>query len=139
MSSRNGKSGVYVYFCGNGEHGRELPSALAEFETKSGAHIEAVPCTGRIDPRYVLKAFESGAEAVCVLACPTGHCKTLQGNLRAARRIELAREMLAEAGLKPDAAQIFLPASPEEDTLNAAVETVARFIRHAQQEEALVS
>ena len=139
MNGRNGKSGVYVYFCGNGEHSRELPTALAEFEAKAGAHVEMVPCTGRIDPRYVLKAFESGAEAVCVLACPSGHCKTLQGNLRAVRRVAVAREMLAEAGLSPDAAQIFLPAGPEADTLNAAVEIVARFVRQTQRQEALVS
>jgi len=132
----NSHSGVYVYYCGNGEHGRQLPTALSEFEEKYGALVEAVPCSGRIDPRYVLKAFEAGAEAVCVIACPTGHCKMLQGNLRAYRRIELAKEMLAEAGLSPDAAYIYIPESPEVDTLNRAVEAVARFINRQQQEQA---
>ena len=138
MNGRNGKSGVYVCFCGNGEHGRRMPSALAGFEARDGAHVEAVPCTGRIDPRYIMKAFESGADAVCVLACPTGHCKSMQGNLRAARRVELAREMLAEAGMDRDAARIFLPASPEADTLEAAVQIVARFVRSTKKQEALV-
>jgi F420-non-reducing hydrogenase iron-sulfur subunit len=131
----NSHSGVYVYYCGNGEHGRQLPTALSEFEENNGALVEAVPCSGKIDPRYILKAFESGAEAVCVLACPSGHCKMMEGNLRAYRRIGLAREMLTEAGLNPDAAYIYMPASPEVDTLNRVVEAVARFI-HKEQEQA---
>jgi F420-non-reducing hydrogenase iron-sulfur subunit len=138
MDKQDSKSGVYVYFCGNGEHGRQLPTALSTFAKEDGAHLEAMPCTGKIDPRYILKAFESGAKAVFVLACPLGHCKTLEGNLRAIRRVELAREMLSEAGLNPEAVRIYLPSTTEQDTLDAAVQAVALFIKNIRQaEEAL--
>lgn len=134
----NSHGGVYVYYCGNGEHSRQLPTALSQFEEQDGTLVEAVPCSGKIDPRYILKAFEAGAKAVCVLACPAGHCKMMEGNLRAYRRVELAREILAEAGLSPDSVYIYMPESPEADTLNMAVEAVARFIHKEQAREAIV-
>lgn len=130
MSNR---AGIHVYYCGNSARGAEFPPALTRLEVRSDVHVEAVPCSGRIDPRYLLKAFESGAEAVCVLACPSGHCKTMQGNLRASRRISAVRQLIAEAGLDPNALQVFLPGGPEVGALEAAVESVVRFVNASRQ------
>jgi len=68
--------------------------------------LETVPCGGRIDPRYILKAFEGGALAVLVLACPKGHCKSMEGNLRALRRVNFVKDLLAEAGLDAGSVQV---------------------------------
>ena len=88
----------------------------------------AVPCGGRIDPRYLLKALESGAEAVCVFTCARGHCKRMEGNLRATRRIDAVRELIAEAGADPETVQIFLPADSDRMSIEAATENLARFV-----------
>ncbi|MFZ5447162.1 MAG: hydrogenase iron-sulfur subunit [Thermodesulfobacteriota bacterium] len=60
-----------------------------------------MPCAGKIDMAYLLKAFASGADGVLVLACHQDNCKSQQGNLHAQWRVELAREMLVEAGVDP--------------------------------------
>jgi coenzyme F420-reducing hydrogenase delta subunit/Pyruvate/2-oxoacid:ferredoxin oxidoreductase delta subunit len=60
-----------------------------------------MPCAGKIDIDYILKAFASGADAVLVLACPQDNCKSQEGNVHAQWRVERAREMLAEAGVDP--------------------------------------
>jgi len=33
-----------------------------------------LPCTGKTDARYLLEAFEQGADGVCVVGCPMGNC-----------------------------------------------------------------
>jgi F420-non-reducing hydrogenase iron-sulfur subunit len=119
---------IHVYYCRNVLSEGDLPAALASVERNSGVCLEAVPCSGKLDPRYVLKAFESGATAVCVLACPIGQCKSMEGSARAGRRAELVRELMAEAGLDPNALGLFRPESLDSDAMKTAIDHVAGFV-----------
>jgi len=124
------KNRVRVYFCRNAAREADLLVTMPD-ELVEHVLLEAVPCSGRIDPRYIMKAFESGAPAVCVLTCPRGECKSLEGNLRATRRVLLAAQLLEEAGLDTNAAQIFVPDKAGEDLLPALVEPSSDLpIRH---------
>uniref|UniRef100_A0A7V4LD02 Hydrogenase iron-sulfur subunit n=1 Tax=Desulfobacca acetoxidans TaxID=60893 RepID=A0A7V4LD02_9BACT len=60
-----------------------------------------MPCAGKVDPEYVLKAFQAGADGVLVLACHEDNCKSSHGNLCAKWSVEQVQEMLAEAGIDP--------------------------------------
>ncbi len=120
-----------IYFCRNAVLGNMAHPALDKLRL-AGVGLEPVPCSGRIDPRYILKAFESGASAVCVLTCPRGQCKLMEGNLRAARRVQVVRDFLAEAGVDPSTLQIFMADGSDEDALEAVVKTIAEFIRIRQ-------
>ena len=60
-----------------------------------------VPCAGKVDPDYLLQAFNSGADGVLVLSCPQDNCKSTHGNQCAEWDVEQTRELLAEAGLDP--------------------------------------
>jgi len=120
------KAGIRVYYCRNASYAGDVVSALGRLELNDDAFVEPVPCGGRIDPRYILKAFEGGAEAVCILTCCEGHCKMMEGNFRARRRTHAVRALLAEAGLDPDCLQIYVPESPELAGAREAAETVRR-------------
>ena len=69
--------------------------------------VVKLPCTGKMDTLYVLKAFEQGADAVMVVACTKGTCHHLEGNLRAERRVERAKMILDDIGLGRDRVEIF--------------------------------
>jgi len=43
-------------------------------------HWVRVPCTGKIDPIYILQAFKRGADGILVLGCPMGNCHFQDGN-----------------------------------------------------------
>ncbi len=58
-----------------------------------------VPCTGRIDPLLVVKAFEQGADGVIVSGCHPGDCHYVQGNMVARRRFAALRALLEFLGL----------------------------------------
>ena len=87
-----------------------------------------MPCAGKIDIDYILKAFTYGADGVLVLACHPDNCKSQEGNLHAQWRVERAREMLAEAGVDPRRL-VFktLAANTPQDFL-AAVESLAEVL-----------
>jgi F420-non-reducing hydrogenase iron-sulfur subunit len=75
-----------------------------------------VPCTGRLQPEHVLKAFEVGADVVCVIGCEQDNCHTLEGSHRCARRVDYVRGLLDQIGIGRDRLWLFrLPGSARED------------------------
>ena len=66
-----------------------------------GVQIIETPCSGKVDPIYLLKAFEKGADGVVVLACDQRLCATLEGARRIHKRVERTQRLLAEAGIEP--------------------------------------
>ena len=56
-------------------------------------------CTGRIDPQFVLKAFQSGADGVLILGCHPGDCHYKEGNYKALRRFHLLKRMVKQFGV----------------------------------------
>ena len=72
-----------------------------------------LPCTGKIEVNYILAAFERGVDGVMVAGCLEGGCHFLEGNLRARRRVERAKQLLAEAGIEPERLEMFNLSSAE--------------------------
>lgn len=61
--------------------------------------IVRVMCTGRIDPTFVLKAFQSGADGVLVAGCHPGDCHYSEGNYKTMRRVAVLRRLLSQMGI----------------------------------------
>jgi coenzyme F420-reducing hydrogenase delta subunit len=69
--------------------------------------IIKVPCTGKVDVLYLLKAFQNGADGVYVAGCMEGDCHYLTGNLRARKRVNYAKKILDEIGIGGDRLEIY--------------------------------
>ncbi|HKJ66290.1 MAG TPA: hydrogenase iron-sulfur subunit, partial [Desulfopila sp.] len=57
-----------------------------------------VPCSGRVKPEYVLKAFAQGADGVLVGGCHFGDCHYRDGNYKTKNRMDMLKVMLEEFG-----------------------------------------
>jgi coenzyme F420-reducing hydrogenase delta subunit len=68
--------------------------------------IVRVPCAGRIETIYLLKALEQGADGVLIFACYEENCQFLRGNLRAKGRLSYAHRMLEKIGLEKERLEI---------------------------------
>jgi len=69
--------------------------------------VVELPCSGKIDALYLLKAFEAGADGVMVVGCSEGDCHYLEGNLRARKRVEVTKELLKEIGIELERLEMF--------------------------------
>ncbi len=58
-----------------------------------------LPCTGRIDPVFIIKAFEKGADGVLISGCHPGDCHYNLGNLHARRRFILFSQLMNYMGI----------------------------------------
>ena len=72
-----------------------------------------LPCTGKTEINYILAAFERGVDGVIVAGCLEGGCHFLEGNLRAKRRVQRAKQLMGEIGLEPERLEMFNLSSAE--------------------------
>ncbi|MFX0099323.1 MAG: hydrogenase iron-sulfur subunit [Candidatus Hodarchaeota archaeon] len=61
-----------------------------------------VPCSGRIDPRFVLYAIEKKFDGVILGACYPENCQFIGGNYDLEKRLDLLKELLKARGVNPD-------------------------------------
>jgi F420-non-reducing hydrogenase iron-sulfur subunit len=83
-----------------------------------------LPCTGKVDVAYIMRAFERGIDGVVVAGCLEGGCHFQEGNLRARRRVGLAKQVLAEAGIEPERLEMFNLSSAEGTTFAEIIRTM---------------
>lgn len=58
-------------------------------------------CSGRLDPTFVLKAFQQGADGVLIAGCHPGDCHYANGNMKTLRRYPLLQRTLDQLGIEP--------------------------------------
>lgn len=61
-----------------------------------------VPCSGRMNPLYIIKALIEGADGVMVSGCHPGDCHYISGNMFARRRFTVLKKLLTSAGIDPE-------------------------------------
>ncbi|MHB1034416.1 MAG: hydrogenase iron-sulfur subunit [Pirellulales bacterium] len=88
-----------------------------------------LPCTGKLEVNYILAAFERGVDGVIVAGCLEGGCHFLEGNLRARRRVERARQLLTEIGLQAERLEMFNLSSAEGPRFAEIVTTMVQRVK----------
>lgn len=82
-------------------------AGLAADGFPANATINRLVCSGKLQVSTILKAFEDGADGVCVVGCPEQECHNLMGSQRAARRVLAVRKALRELGVEAERIEMF--------------------------------
>jgi F420-non-reducing hydrogenase iron-sulfur subunit len=88
-------------------------------EYPANIKIIRVPCTGKVDVMYLLRAIQKGADGAYVVGCLEGACHYNEGNIRARERVEYVRMLLEEIGLEGDRVRMYNLSSGEGPTFAA--------------------
>ncbi|MEE9151529.1 MAG: hydrogenase iron-sulfur subunit [Thermoplasmata archaeon] len=62
-------------------------------------NILKIPCTGKVDIVYLLRAFLEGADGVIVAGCEEGSCHFINGNIKAKKKVNYTKKILDEVGI----------------------------------------
>jgi len=68
--------------------------------------IIRVMCSGRIEPSFILKAFQQGADGVLVCGCHPGDCHYQEGNYKCLRRFKLMEKFIQQMGIEKERLQL---------------------------------
>lgn len=77
-------------------------AGTARVKYPTSIKIVRVMCTGRVDPTFVVKAFQEGADGVLISGCHPGDCHYVDGNIKAMRREPLLSAMLEQMGIEQE-------------------------------------
>ena len=81
----------------------------------SNVKVIRVPCSGRMNPMFVLRAFQRGADGVIVAGCHPGDCHYSTGNYSARRRLSAFKRLVEFAGFEPERFEVRWISSSEGD------------------------
>ena len=86
-------------------------------------------CSGRVDPQFVMKAFEKGADGVIILACHPGDCHYKEGNYRAAQRHRMLLKLLGQFGIEKERCRFDYVSAGEGDKFVQVIKDTVDTIR----------
>ena len=92
-------------------------------------NIIRVMCSGRIDPQFVLKSFEQGADGVIILACHPGDCHYKEGNYRAVQRQRLLLMTLEPFGIEKERCRFDFVSAGESDKFVRLITEMVNTVR----------
>ena len=83
-----------------------------------------VPCSGRVDPLFILRALRSGLDGVLVSGCHPGDCHYTAGNYNARRKFAVLARLLEFVGIDPRRVQFSWVSASEGDKFAKVVTEV---------------
>lgn len=72
-------------------------------------------CSGRVDPTFVLKAFQNGADGVFIGGCHPGECHYEEGNYNTMGRIPILKLLLKQFGIEEERVRLRWISAAEPD------------------------
>jgi len=91
--------------------------------------VVRVMCTGRVEPTFVLKAFEKGADGVLICGCHPGDCHYAEGNYKTLRRFYLLKKVLSQMGIEDERVRLEWVSASEGDRFAAIVDEMTEQVR----------
>ncbi len=77
-------------------------AGVSRLKTSPNLRIIRTMCSGRVDPSFIIKAFQLGADGVLIAGCHFGDCHYIEGNFKTMRRVEMLKLLLPEFGINPE-------------------------------------
>ncbi len=104
-------------------------AGVSRLQYPTNVRIIRVPCSGRIDPLYIVRALQEGMDGVLVSGCHPGDCHYISGNLVARRKFALLKSYLDYLGIEPGRVQFSWVSASEGPRFASLISKVVEDVR----------
>lgn len=104
-------------------------AGVTRTQYRPNVRLVRVPCTGRVDPLFIIKAFENGADGVLVSGCHPGDCHYITGNFHARRRWIFLKSLTDSIGIEPERLQFAWVSASEANKWAKMVDGITETVR----------
>ena len=104
-------------------------AGVSRMQYPPNIRVVRVPCSGRINPLFLVAALQNGADGVLVSGCHPGDCHYLSGNLVARRKFAVVKNMLEYIGIEPGRVQFSWVSASEGGRFAALIAQVTEDVR----------
>lgn len=113
-------------------------AGVSRMQYPANVRIVRVPCSGRVDPLYIIKALQEGADGVLVSGCHPGDCHYISGNLVARRKFAMLKSFLGYLGIEPERVQFSWVSASEGGRFAALIEKVVADVKNLKTKRKLL-
>ncbi|MBA7582623.1 hypothetical protein ES708_24559 [subsurface metagenome] len=102
---------------------------MSRIQYPPNIRVVRVPCSGRINPYFIVKALLDGWDGVLVSGCHPGDCHYLIGNLVARRRFGILKDLLEFFGIKPDRVNFMWASAAEGERFAVLIRKTTKLVK----------
>ena len=103
-------------------------AGVSRIQYPPNIRIVRVPCSGRVNPYFIIKSLTDGWDGVLISGCHPGDCHYISGNLVARRRFAILNELLEFFGLK-DRVQFMWASAAEGERFATLVKKATKVVK----------
>lgn len=100
IESKEWQPRILAFLCNWCSYAGADLAGVSRLQYPPNVRVIRVPCSGRVNPAYILKALQEGVDGVLVSGCHPGDCHYLTGNYYARRKFHLLKTLLDFAGVE---------------------------------------
>ena len=104
-------------------------AGVSRMQYPPNIRVVRIPCSGRVDPLFIMKSLQSGFDGVLVSGCHPGDCHYISGNFIARRKFAVLKPLLEFIGIEPDRVQFSWISAGEGERFATIVTKVTEDIR----------
>ena len=113
-------------------------AGISRIQYPPNVRIVRLPCSGRVNPLYIIKSLQHGADGVLVSGCHPGDCHYISGNYYARRRFALLKNLLEFVGVEPGRVNFSWVSAAEGEKFSQVVKDVVETVKALGPAERLV-
>jgi coenzyme F420-reducing hydrogenase delta subunit len=104
-------------------------AGVSRLQYPPNVRVIRVPCSGRINPMYILKALQNGADGVLVSGCHPGDCHYISGNFSARRKFGLFHEFVTYVGIEEERVRFSWVSAAEGEKFSKVIKEVVEGVK----------
>lgn len=104
-------------------------AGVSRMQYPPNIRVVRVPCSGRVDPLFIMKSLQSGFDGVLVSGCHPGDCHYISGNYIARRKFAVLKPLLEFIGIEPNRVQFSWISAGEGERFAMVVTKITEDIR----------
>jgi F420-non-reducing hydrogenase iron-sulfur subunit len=92
---------IVAFLCNWCSYGGADLAGVSRLQYPASIRVIRVPCSGRINPKFILATLRHGVDGIWISGCHPGDCHYIEGNLYARRKFALLKGLLEHTGIEP--------------------------------------
>ena len=104
-------------------------AGVSRMQYPPNIRVVRIPCSGRVDPLFIMKSLQSGFDGVLVSGCHPGDCHYISGNYVARRKFAVLKPLLEFIGIEPNRVQFSWISAGEGERFATVVTKITEDVR----------
>jgi coenzyme F420-reducing hydrogenase delta subunit len=129
MTSGTWEPRILAFLCNWCSYAGADLAGVSRIQYPPSLRVIRVPCSGRVNPMFILRALQQGVDGVLVSGCHPGDCHYLTGNYYARRRFLVLAKLLDFCGIEEGRVQFSWVSASEGQKFADVVKTVTDRVR----------